>query len=66
LDGYPAQHTGPFLGGYLGINPFEAAYYLQSSDDCEQYLPACVDEVHEDAALFTKAVGGIAGARGMM
>lgn len=31
-----------------------------------QYLWAGVDEVPEDAALITKAVGGIARARGMM
>ncbi|MEY4977955.1 MAG: hypothetical protein RLZZ352_225 [Pseudomonadota bacterium] len=50
----------------LGIKPFEAADYLQSDEDCAQYLQACINEAPEDAALFTKAVGDIARARGMM
>jgi probable addiction module antidote protein len=49
-----------------GIKPFEAADYLQSGEDCAQYLQACMDEAPEDDALFTKAVGDIARARGMM
>ena len=56
----------PTAAAQLGIKPFEAAEYLQSGDDCAQYLQACMDEAHEDAALFTKAVGDIARARGMM
>ncbi len=52
--------------GQLGIKPFEAADYLQSDEDCAEYLQACMDEAPEDAALFTKAVGDIARARGMM
>jgi hypothetical protein len=54
------------LGDYLGIKPFEAADYLQSDEDCAQYLHACMDEFPEDAALFTKAVGDIARAHGMI
>ena len=50
----------------MGIENLIAADYLQSIDDCAQYLQACMDEAPEDAALFTKAVGDIARARGMM
>ena len=56
----------PTAAAQLGIKPFEAAVYLQSDEDCAQYLQACMDEAPEDAALFTKAVGDIARARGMM
>ncbi|WP_083634058.1 addiction module antidote protein [Rhodoferax antarcticus] len=56
----------PTAAAQLGIKPFEAADYLQSDEDCAQYLQACMDEAPEDAALFTKAVGDIARARGMM
>ena len=56
----------PTAAAQLGIKPFEAADDLQSDDDCAQYLQACMDEAPEDAALFTKAVGDIARARGMM
>lgn len=44
----------------------DAADYLQSDEDCAQYLQACMDEAPEDVALFTKAVGDIARTRGMM
>lgn len=56
----------PTAAAQLGIKHFEAADYLQSDEDCAQYLQACMDEAPEDAALFTKAVGDIARARGMM
>jgi len=56
----------PTAPAQLGINPFKASDYLQFDDDCAQYLQACMDEAPEDAALFTKAVGDIARARGMM
>ena len=56
----------PTAAAQLGIKPFEATDYLQSDEDCAQYLQACMDQAPEDAALFTKAVGDIARARGMM
>ena len=56
----------PTTAEQLGIRPFEAADYLQSDEDCAQYLQACIDEAPEDAASFAKAVGDIARARGMM
>ena len=49
-----------------GIQPFEAADYLQSDEDCAQYLQACMDQAPKDAALFAKAAGDIARARGMV
>lgn len=56
----------PTRATQLGIQAFEPADYLQSDEDCALYLQACMDEAPEDAALFTKAVGDIARARGMM
>ncbi len=56
----------PTAAAQLSLKPFEAADYLQSDEDCAQYLQACMDEAPEDAALFTKAMGDIARARGMM
>ena len=53
----------PTTAEQLGIKPFEAADYLQSDEDCAQYLQACIDEAPEDAALFAKSVGDIARAR---
>lgn len=50
----------------LGIKPFDAAEYLQSDADCAAYLQACLEQAPDDAALFTKALGDIARARGMM
>ena len=50
----------------LGIQPFDAADYLQSDEDCAMYLQACIEQAPDDAALFAKALGGIARARGMM
>ena len=50
----------------LGIKPFDAADYLQSDKDCALYLQACIEEAPEDAALFARALGDIARARGMM
>ena len=56
----------PTAAAQLGIQAFEPADYLQSDEDCALYLQACMDEASQDAALFTKAVGDIARARGMM
>ena len=56
----------PTAAAQLGIKPFDAADYLQSDEDCVQYLQACIDEAPDGTALFAKAVGDIARARGMM
>ena len=50
----------------LGIKPYDAADYLRSDEDCAMYLQACIEEAPDDAALFSKALGDIARARGMM
>ena len=50
----------------LGIKAFDAADYLQSDEDCAAYLQACLEQEPGNAALFTKALGDIARARGMM
>ena len=47
-------------------NPLKPPTYLQSDEDCAQYLQACINQAPEDAALFAKALGDIARARGMM
>ena len=56
----------PTAAAQLGIQPFEAADCLQSDEDRTQYLQSCLDQAPEDAALFAKAVGDIARARGMV
>ena len=50
----------------LGIKAFDAAEYLQSDEDCAAYLQACLEQEPDNAALFTKALGDIARASGMM
>lgn len=50
----------------LGVQPFDAAQYLQSDEDCAAYLQACIEQEPDNAALFSKALGDIARARGMM
>jgi probable addiction module antidote protein len=50
----------------LGIKAFDAAEYLQSDEDCAAYLQACLEQAPDDAAVFAKALGDIARARGMM
>lgn len=50
----------------LGIKAFDAAEYLQSDEDCAAYLQACLEHAPDDAAVFAKALGDIARARGMM
>ena len=52
--------------GKLGIKLFDAADYLRSDEDCAGYLQACIEQAPDDAALFAKALGDIARARGMM
>ena len=56
----------PTAAEKLGIQPFDAADYLQSDEDCAMYLQACIEQAPDDAALFAKALGDIARARGMM
>lgn len=34
----------PTAAAQLGIQLFDAADYLQSDEDCAQYLQACIDE----------------------
>ena len=56
----------PTAAEKLGIQPFDAADYLQSDEDCAMYLQACIEQAPDDAALFAKALGDIVRARGMM
>ncbi|MBO1996756.1 putative addiction module antidote protein [Staphylococcus epidermidis] len=48
------------------MKAFDAAEYLHSDEDCAAYLQACLEQEPDNAALFTKALGDIARARGMM
>lgn len=50
----------------LGIKPFDAAEYLQSEEDCATYLQACLEQAPDDAAVFAKALGDVARARGIV
>ena len=56
----------PTAAEKLGIQPFDAADFLQSDEDCAMYLQACIEQAPDDASLFAKALGDIARARGMM
>ena len=56
----------PTAAKKLGIQSFDVADYLQSDEDCAMYLQACIEQAPDDAALFAKALGDIARARGMM
>lgn len=56
----------PEAAAKLGIKTFDAADYLQTDEDCAMYLQACIEDAPNDAALFAKALGDIARARGMM
>ena len=56
----------PTAAEKLGIQPFDAAQYLQSDADCAAYLQACLEQAPDDAAVFAKALGDVARARGMM
>jgi probable addiction module antidote protein len=47
----------------LGIKPFDAAAYLESEEDCAQYLSAVMAD--GDPAVVAVALGDIAKARGM-
>ena len=47
-------------------NPLKPPTYLRSDEDCAQYLQARINEAPDAAALFAKALGDIARARGMM
>jgi len=55
----------PNAAAKLGIKPFDAAEYLHTKEDCAQYLEACLESAPDDAALFSKALGNIARAKGM-
>ena len=56
----------PTAAEKLGIQPFDAADFLQSDEDCAMYQQACIEQAPDDASLFAKALGDIARARGMM
>ncbi len=48
----------------MGIKPFDAADYLQSDEDCAQYLQAGLEDAPGDSVLV--ALGDVARACGMM
>lgn len=56
----------PTAAEKLGIKPFDVTEYLLSDADCAAYLQACLEQAPDDAALFAKALGDVARARGMM
>ena len=46
----------PTAAEKLGIQPFDAAFYLESEENC-MYLQACLEQAPDDVALFAKALG---------
>jgi probable addiction module antidote protein len=48
-----------------GFSAFDAAEYLSSEEDMQQYLDACFDQDDGDGRLVRIALGDIARARGM-
>lgn len=53
----------PTAAKTLGIQPFDAAAYLTTEEDCAEYLMVALES--DDPALLTLALGDIARARGM-
>jgi probable addiction module antidote protein len=45
--------------------PYDVADYPTSSEDCDVYLDACIEESDCDAAFIAKALGNNARAKGM-
>ena len=50
----------------LQTQPYDAAAYLKTEQDCAPYLQAAIDESDGDPAIVIAALGDIARARGMM
>lgn len=46
--------------------PYDAAAYLKTSEDCALYLQAAIDESDGDPSIIVVALGDIARARGVM
>jgi probable addiction module antidote protein len=44
---------------------WDSAEYLETEEDMQAYLQACIEEAGDDAAFIAKALGTIAKARGM-
>ncbi|MCL2645024.1 MAG: putative addiction module antidote protein [Betaproteobacteria bacterium] len=49
----------------LKIRKWDVVEYLQSEEDQQLYLEACIEEAGDDAAFIAKVLGDIARARGM-
>jgi len=46
--------------------PYDAAAYLKTEEECALYLQAAIDESEGDPIIIVSALGDIARARGMM
>jgi len=49
----------------LKVRKWDVVEYLQSEEDQQLYLEACIEEAGDDAAFIAKVLGDIARARGM-
>ncbi|MCL2590324.1 MAG: putative addiction module antidote protein [Betaproteobacteria bacterium] len=49
----------------LKIRKWDVVEYLQSEEEQQLYLEACIEEAGDDAAFIAKVLGDIARARGM-
>lgn len=49
----------------IKLRKWDSSEYLQTEEDMQTYLEACIEEANGDAAFIAKALGTIAKARGM-
>ena len=49
----------------LKLRKWDSAEHLKTDEDMAAYLEACLQEAGDDAAFIAKALGNIAGAKGM-
>ena len=49
----------------LVATKWDSAEHLETEEDMQAYLQACIEEAGDDAAFIAKALGTIARARGM-
>lgn len=49
----------------IKLKRWDSAEHLQTEQDMQEYLKACMEEAPDDAVFIAKALGNIARARGM-
>lgn len=49
----------------IKLRKWDSAEHLETEQDMQAYLQACIEESNNDAAFIAKALGNIARAKGM-